>query len=175
MRAAVALAAARAVGFVQLDPAQAERLDVACQQLGRRCLPLGGHEVTTGWAEGYTPNPDDDGLVLYELAQTRLIALAVCLGLCHQPGVNRYSTSAISVEAFERAVARLRSRTPATGFDGARAAHAHIKGALVDLNEMGYVRFDGMTIQLGPVLAQWSDSEWAQLSTLHERMAGVVE
>src|SRR5439155_5440389 len=85
MRAATAIAAARAAGTVVLHPEQRATVEATCARIGQRAVVLTGRETAITYATAYGPNLEDDTIRVYELPQTRLVALAVCLALCHDP------------------------------------------------------------------------------------------
>lgn len=169
MRDATAIAAARAGGTVSLAPDQQASVKAICARIGRRTVALSPRQTAISYATGYGPNLEDDSIHVYELPQTRLVALAVCLGLCHdpaQPLPGRIST----IEQFETVVAELvRERQRTERADPIQSVR-HVKGALFELHEMGFLRVHDDTIELGPALASWSETEWAQVGQLHEQL-----
>src|SRR4051794_37665301 len=107
MKAAVAMAAARAEGSVTLDGPSLAALEAAAQRTGRRVITLPGRQAVVGWAVGYEPNLDDDAVEVYELPQTRLIALALCLALCWEPHRGVMASRQAALHEFDAAVTSL--------------------------------------------------------------------
>jgi hypothetical protein len=169
MKTATAIAAARASGTVVLDPEQQATLEAACARIGQRMVELADRKTAITYATGYGPNLEDGAIKVYELSQTRLVALAVCLALCHEPArplPGRRST----VAQFEAAVAEVvRERQRSERGDSIQSIR-HVKGALFELHEMGYLRLHEDTVELGPALAPWSETEWTEIGQLHEQL-----
>lgn len=168
MRPAVAVAAARAAGAVNLEPAQRGALTSLADRTGRRVVDLGGHATAVAWQEGYGPNLDEGAVSVYKLPQTSLVALGLALGLCIEPHRRLPGREAL-VADFDAAVEQLldqrSSRERGSGGTG-----AFIKGALTFLHEVGLLRVDEHTLGLGPALAEWGEADWAAAQALAARM-----
>lgn len=171
MNPALAMAAARACGSVRVSADGLNELRGSAERIGRRVGELGGREVVVGWADGYGPALDDPALAIYELPQTRLVALAIVLALCYSPEQGQRRGREMNLDAFLDAAARLRPAGPATGAIG----HAHMKGALADLHEIGLVELGDDVVRIGPSLAAWTPAEWSALDILHGQLLVAVE
>jgi hypothetical protein len=164
VKVATRLAAIRAKGALAADDALEAELDAACKRIGLQTVRL-GEELTVAHAPGYGVSPDDPSLVFYELPQTRLVALGVSIALCRDEGAG-FPTGRVKVEEFDDAVSELVKRR--RGGEGAEMSVRHIKAALFDLAEMGYLRFEADEIRVGPALAPWSESDWASVPAIDE-------
>jgi hypothetical protein len=154
----------RAKGALAADEALEAGLEAVCQQIGLKAVRI-GDELTVTHQAGYGPNQGDPSLVLYELPQTRLVALGISIALCLDERAG-FPTGRASVADFDEAVSGLVRRR--RGGVEAQMSVRHIKAALFDLAQMGYLRAEGETIRIGPALAGWSESDWASLPGVDE-------
>jgi hypothetical protein len=168
VRPAVAIAAARATGSVDLSPAERSSLMSIAERTGRQVVDIGGHATAMAWQEGYGPNLDEGALATYALSQTTLVALGLALGLCIEPH-RRLPGRVAAIADFDAAVERLldqrSTRERTSGGTG-----SFIKGALVLLHEVGLLRVDEDTLALGPALAEWGDANWNTAHMLAARL-----
>lgn len=169
MRAATAIAAARATGAVALDSEQLNVLQATCVRVGRCAVPVHERSIAVVYSEGYGANLEDSAIGVYELPQTRLVALGLCLTLCHDPQHGQTFGRKATLADFDAALARLRLDRGRTASTETSIRNAHVKGALFELHEMGYIRLEADTIELGPALAGWSNGDWALVGELHDQ------
>ena len=167
MKLATQIAAIRATGAVAADGVLEAELEAVGQQIGLEAVRV-GDEITVTHQAGYGPNQGDPSLVFYELPQTRLVALGVSIALCLDQRAG-FPTGRAGVEEFDEAVSELVQRRRVGG--EAQMSVRHIKAALFDLAEMGYLRVEGEMIRIGPALAGWSESDWASLPTIDELLS----
>lgn len=167
MKLATQIAAIRVKGALAAEGALQAELWAVCEQIGLEAVRV-GDEMTLTHQAGYGPNPDDPSLVFYELPQTRLVALGVSIALCLDQRAG-FPTGRAGVEEFDEAVSELVQRRRVGG--EAQMSVRHIKAALFDLAEMGYLRVEGEMIRIGPALAGWSESDWASLPTIDELLS----
>jgi hypothetical protein len=168
MSAAEVIAAARATGSVVLGAEQLTLVQATCARVGRRAIPVGEAKVAVGYEEGYGPNLDDGAITVYELPPTRLVALALCLTLCHDGAHGPPFGHKATLAQFDAALTKLRLDRDRTAIRETPLVNAHVKGALFELDEMGYVRLQADTIEIGPALAGWSNADWALIDELRE-------
>ncbi|MGH7913582.1 MAG: hypothetical protein ACREPW_02880 [Candidatus Binataceae bacterium] len=167
MKLVTQIAAVRATGALAADGALEAELEAVCQQIGLEAVRI-GDEITLTHQAGYGPNQDDPSLVFYELPQTRLVALGVSIALCRDERAG-FPTGRAGVEEFDEAVSELVQRRRGGG--EAHMSIRHIKAALFDLAEMGYLRVEGEMIRIGSALAGWSESDWASLPTIDKLLS----
>lgn len=174
MNAASALACARAAGTVALAADELEAVEQCCARIGRRVVALAGREMAVSYPSGYGPNLDDEAIQTYELPQTRLVALALCLALCDD-AAHPFPGQAANVELFDATAAQLVRERQQTNTTDADSSLRHLKAALADLAEMGYVRLWDGNVALGPALASWSESDWASFRETREQLLSEAE
>lgn len=168
MRPAVAMAATRAAGAVDLRPPDRGALASLAERTGRRVVAIDAHQTAVAWQEGYGPNLDEGAISVYALPQTSLVALGLALGLCverHRRLPGREAPIADFDAAVEGLLDQRSTRERGTGGTG-----SFIKGALVLLHETGLLRVDERAIALGPALAGWGDADWTAAQTLAARL-----
>jgi hypothetical protein len=164
VKVATQIAAIRAKGALAADETLEAELDALCKRIGLEAMRV-GDEITVPHAAGYGPNQDDQSLVFYELPQTRLVALGVSIALCRDERAG-FPTGRASVEEFDEAISELVQRR--RGGSDSQMSIRHIKAALFDLAEMGYLRLEDGDFSIGPALAGWSESDWASVPGMDE-------
>ncbi|MET0602010.1 MAG: hypothetical protein ABW167_08490 [Baekduia sp.] len=174
MRPAVAIAAARAAGSVDLGPAERGALTGVAERIGRQVVSIGGRATAVSWQEGYGPNLDEGALAIYALPQTTLVALGLALGLCVEPH-RRLPGQVVSIADFDAAVERLLDQRSSRERSSGGGTGSFIKGALVLLHEIGLLRVDEQSLTLGPALAEWGEADWNAAHTLAARLRETVQ
>lgn len=164
MKVATAIAAIRARGALAANEVLEAELEACSKRIGLEVVRV-GEEITVTHAAGYGPNLDDGSLVVYELPQTRLVALGVSIALCRDERAG-FPTGRASVQEFDEAVSELVRRRRGGG--DSQMSIRHLKAALFDLAEMGHLRVEDRVIRLGAALAGWSESDWASVPTIDD-------
>jgi hypothetical protein len=155
---------------VTVDADELAALQAAAERTGRRFTVMSGREAVVNWAVGYEPNLGDGAVSVYELSKTRLVALGVALALCWQPHRGALDGREVAVADFEQLLMILAARRGDRSVSGVAGSNASIKGALLDLHEMGFLRTTDETISLGPAMAQLTAPDWATIEASITRL-----
>jgi hypothetical protein len=143
--------------------ADVDTASAAADRAGRRIVVVqpdrGGVIVALGWPDDAEVSPETWPIATRELAPTTLLALAACLGCCwRDPTADPHPGAVV-------AVSEVLDTLRTTGLDERWA-----KGALAELEGLGFVEVRGTELRLGAAVAALPRSEIALLQRGHHAL-----